>query len=40
MSSHPDTLVAYTKHFGKVKGNVSSATMLSINTKVHAQPPL
>jgi hypothetical protein len=37
MSSHPDTLVAYAKHFGKVKGNVSSAKMLSIDTKVRAQ---
>lgn len=36
MSSHPDTLVAYVKHFGKVDGNVSSAKMLSIDSKVRA----
>jgi hypothetical protein len=34
MSTHPDTLVAYVKHFGKIDGNVSSAKMLSINSKV------
>jgi hypothetical protein len=34
MSSHPDTLVAYVKHFGKIDGNVSSAKMLSIDSKV------
>jgi len=33
MSSHPDTLVAYAKHFGKVDGHVLSAKMLSINSK-------
>ncbi|KAI9451592.1 hypothetical protein F5148DRAFT_539432 [Russula earlei] len=33
MSSHPDTLVAYVKHFGKVEGRVSSAKMLSIDSK-------
>ncbi|KAN0118997.1 hypothetical protein V8E52_004769 [Russula decolorans] len=33
MSTHPDTLVAYVKHFGKIDGNVSSAKMLSINSK-------
>jgi hypothetical protein len=42
MSTHPDTLVAYVKHFGKVDGAVSSAKMLSINSKVRVpsiQPP-
>jgi hypothetical protein len=39
MSSHPDTLVAYAKHFGKVDGNVSSAKMLSINSKVRTGGP-
>jgi hypothetical protein len=34
MSAHPDTLVAYVKHFGKIKGDVSSAKMLSIDSKV------
>jgi hypothetical protein len=34
MSAHPDTIVAYVKHFGKIKGHVSSAKMLSINSKV------
>ncbi|KAI0288592.1 hypothetical protein BC826DRAFT_1037161 [Russula brevipes] len=33
MSSHPDTLVAYAKHFGKVDGHVLSAKMLSIDSK-------
>ncbi|KAF8506599.1 hypothetical protein F5888DRAFT_1791052 [Russula emetica] len=33
MSTHPDTLVAYVKHFGKIDGNVSSAKMLSIDSK-------
>ena len=37
MSSHPDTLVAYAKHFGKVDGHVLSAKMLSINSKVVAR---
>jgi hypothetical protein len=39
MSSHPDTLVAYVKHFGKVDGNVSSAKMLSIDSKVRTTTP-
>ena len=39
MSSHPDTLVAYVKHFGKVDGNVSSAKMLTINSKVRTGGP-
>jgi len=39
MSSHPDTLVAYVKHFGKVDGNVSSAKMLSIDSKVRLARP-
>jgi len=34
MSTHPDTLVAYVKHYGKVDGKVSSAKMLSIDSKV------
>ncbi|CCM00552.1 uncharacterized protein FIBRA_02586 [Fibroporia radiculosa] len=33
MSSHPDTLVAYVKHFGSVREDVSSAQMTSIDTK-------
>ena len=40
MSSHPDTLVAYVKHFGKVDGNVSSAKMLSIDSKVRPTNPI
>ena len=39
MSTHPDTLVAYVKHFGKIDGNVSSAKMLSINSKVRNGSP-
>jgi uncharacterized protein DUF2470 len=38
MSTHPDTLVAYVKYFGKVDGNVSSARMLSIDSKVCPHP--
>jgi len=34
MTNHPDTLVAYVKHFGKVPGNLSSAEMKSIDCKV------
>ncbi|KAF8548691.1 hypothetical protein OG21DRAFT_1470962 [Imleria badia] len=33
MTNHPDTLVAYVKHFGKVPENVSSAEMKSIDCK-------
>jgi len=33
MSNHPDTLVAYVKHFGKVPRNVTSAQMKSIDCK-------
>jgi len=33
MSAHPDTLVVYVKHFGQIKGDVSSARMLSIDSK-------
>ncbi|KAG9317994.1 hypothetical protein JVU11DRAFT_54 [Chiua virens] len=33
MTNHPDTLVAYVKHFGKIPGNVSSAAMKSIDSK-------
>lgn len=33
MKNHPDTLVAYVKHYGKVAGNVVSAEMTSIDTK-------
>jgi len=32
MSSHPDTLVAYAKHFGKVDGHLLSAKMLYIDS--------
>ena len=34
MKNHPDTLVAYVKHFGKVEGNVLTAKMSSIDSKV------
>ena len=34
MSSHPDTLVAYARYFGKVTENISSAEMTAIDTKV------
>ena len=34
MSNHPDTLVAYVKYWGKVKGPVTSEKMTSINSKV------
>lgn len=34
MTNHPDTLVAYVKHFGKVPGHVSSAQMKSIDCQV------
>lgn len=40
MTNHPDTLVAYVKHFGKVPGNVSSAEMKSIDCKVNCNTPL
>ncbi|KAH9841136.1 uncharacterized protein C8Q71DRAFT_846309 [Rhodofomes roseus] len=33
MSNHPDTLVGYVKHWGKVAEDVSSAKMISIDTK-------
>ena len=36
MSNHPDTLVAYVKHWGKVAEDVASAKMMSIDTKVRA----
>jgi hypothetical protein len=39
MSRHPDMLVAHAKHFGKVDGNVSSAKMLSIDSKVRTGGP-
>jgi Protein of unknown function (DUF2470) len=38
MSSHPDTLVAYAKYFGKVDGHILSAKMLSINSQVSSFP--
>ena len=34
MSNHPDTLVSYVRHWGKVKEKVKSAQMLAIDTKV------
>lgn len=40
MRYHPDTLVAYVKHFGKVPGNVSSADMKSIDCKVSCNAAL
>ncbi|KAI5987629.1 hypothetical protein EDD15DRAFT_2173270 [Pisolithus albus] len=33
MKNHPDTLVAYVKHYGKVPGNVVSAEMAAIDSK-------
>ncbi|KAH7883451.1 hypothetical protein F5I97DRAFT_1939203 [Phlebopus sp. FC_14] len=33
MKNHPDTLVAYVKWFGKVQGNVVTATMTSIDSQ-------
>lgn len=33
MSNHPDTLVAYVRHFGKIQPLVESASMTSINSK-------
>lgn len=37
MSNHPDTLVSYVRHWGKIKTQVSSAQMKAIDTKVQAQ---
>lgn len=34
MSGHPDTLVAYVRHFGGVTAPVMSASMTAIDTKV------
>lgn len=34
MSNHPDTLVSYVRHWGKVKQKVTSAQMTAIDTKV------
>jgi len=34
MSSHPDTLVAYAKWFGKVPEAITCAKMSAINTRV------
>ena len=39
MTNHPDTLVAYAKHFGKVPGNVSAARMKSIDCHVSCDAP-
>jgi hypothetical protein len=36
MSSHPDTLVAYAKWFGKVQEHITSAQMTGITTKVRS----
>lgn len=33
MSSHPDTLVAYAKWYGKVTAAITSAEMAAIDTK-------
>ena len=33
MSNHPDTLVSYVRHWGNVKEPVSTAKMMSIDTK-------
>ena len=34
MSSHPDTLVAYVKYFGKVQEKVTDANMTAIDRNV------
>ena len=34
MSNHPDTLVAYVKHWGKIKDPVESASMTAIDMNV------
>lgn len=34
MSSHPDTLVAYAKWYGKVTESINSAEMTGIDSKV------
>lgn len=34
MSNHPDTLVSYVRHWGKVTEHVVSAKMTGIDTKV------
>lgn len=34
MKNHPDTLVAYVKYYGKVRGKVVTAQMTAIDTKV------
>ena len=34
MSNHPDTLVSYVRHWGKVSEKVVSEQMMSIDTKV------
>ena len=34
MSNHPDTLVSYVRYWGKVKEPVSTAKLVSIDTKV------
>jgi hypothetical protein len=39
MSTHPDTLVAYVKHFGQIDGNVSFAKTLSIDSKARTASP-
>ncbi|KAI0263637.1 hypothetical protein BC834DRAFT_827346 [Gloeopeniophorella convolvens] len=33
MSTHPDTLVAYAKHFGQIDAHILSAKMVSIDSK-------
>ncbi|KAI0313797.1 hypothetical protein OF83DRAFT_1165454 [Amylostereum chailletii] len=33
MSNHPDTLVSYAKHYGKLKERIVSAKMISIDSK-------
>ncbi|KZP06710.1 hypothetical protein FIBSPDRAFT_763981 [Athelia psychrophila] len=40
MSSHPDTLVAYARYFGKVTENISSAEMTAIDTKARPFPDM
>ncbi len=37
MSNHPDTLVSYVRYWGKVKEQVSTAKLVSIDTKVRAR---
>ena len=37
MSSHPDTLVSYAKHYGQIREHITSAKMESIDSQVCVQ---